>query len=70
MEEKKLYIYFHYTIDNTLEITVYTNEEGKEKKLIERVFNREEPSYREKLHAFYKMLIAHFKGYEFLVRLV
>lgn len=67
MEEKKLYIYGHYTIDNTLEITVYTEEEGKEKKLVERVFDREETSYREKLHAFYDMLNSHFYGYEILV---
>lgn len=67
MEEKKLYIYCHYTIDNTLEITVYTEEEGKEKKLIERVFHREEPSYCDKLHAFYDKLKVHFEGYKFLV---
>lgn len=67
MKEKKIYIHCHYTIDNTLEITVYTEEEGKEKKLVERVFDREEPSYREKLRAFYSMLKAHFEGYELLV---
>lgn len=67
MEEKKLLMDCHYTIDNTLEMKVYTEVNGKQELIIKRVFDRGEFNYRNKLFAFCDVLKAHFDGYEVII---